>query len=107
MKRGINTYPKNLYRFNVNNGKQDCEIFYAYSELSSIELSDYLSDNIYLIFSNESISKSTIIPSSRIIYVEEISPKNSNGDRVYHYDGVKDFKSSYDSTLAYRLITSF
>ncbi|MGL5346721.1 MAG: hypothetical protein ACRDA3_05180 [Peptostreptococcaceae bacterium] len=107
MKRGINSYPKNLYRFHINSGRQDCEIFYAYSELSSIELSDYLADNLYLILSDESIFKSTIIPSSRIIYVEEISAKNTNGDRVYHYDGIKDSKCSYDSTIAYRLITSF
>lgn len=107
MKRGINTYPKNLYRLYINNGKQDSEIFYAYSDYSSIQLTDYLTDNIYLILSNESIFKSTIIPTSRIIYIEEISAKNDDNDRIYYYDGVKDFKSSYDSTLAYRLITSF
>lgn len=107
MKRGLNNYPKNLFRIYINNGKQDSEIFYTYSELNSVELTDYLSDNIYLILSNEAILKNTLIPSYRIVYIEEIDAKNGQGERIYLYDGVKDYKSSYDSTLAYRLVTSF
>ena len=107
MNRSISIYPKNLYRIYINNGEQNSEIFYAYCDLTSIELTNYLSDNLYVILSNESYQKNTLIPTFRIIYIEEIDSKNSTGERIYFFDGQKDYKSSYDSTLAYRLITNF
>lgn len=107
MERGISIYPKNLYRIFINNGKQDAEIFYAYSDLTPIEITDYLSDNLYIILLNESLQKNMLIPTFRVVYVEEIEAKGSNGERLYFYDGEKDYKCSYNSTLAYRLISSF
>lgn len=107
MKSTINIYPKNIYRIYINNGKQDAEIFYVYSDLISIELRDYLSDNLYIILSNESSQKNTLIPTFRVIYVEEIEAKDSDGNRIYLYDGKKDYTCSFDSTLAYKLITGF
>lgn len=107
MKRGLSIYPKNIYRISIYNGKQDAEIFYAYSELTSIELTDYLSDNLYIILSNETSQKNTLIPTFRVVYVEEIEAKDSEGNRIYFYDGEKDYKCSFDSSLAYKLITGF
>ncbi|MGL6106872.1 hypothetical protein [Romboutsia sp.] len=108
------TYPTKLFKVYVNNGFysntqssfQSPEIFYTYTDLTALELSNYLIDNKYIILSNECLKKHTLVPTLQILYIEEISHINTDGERIYLFDGQRDYKFKSDSTLAYKLFTT-